>query len=54
MKKVRVVKDYSGSGAYGSRVKNERFEYDTDKDPAGLLKLGLVALVEEPKEPKAK
>lgn len=46
MAKVKVVRSF-GPSAVGSREKNERFEYDADKDPHGLVKLGLVEKIEE-------
>lgn len=50
---VRVVRDYQGSGQYGSRAKGEKFPYDFDRDPGDLKKLGFVELVEADAIPKA-
>lgn len=54
MAKVKALRDF-GPSAVGSRTKNERFDYDMDKDPAGLKKLGFVEAVDEqPPAPKSK
>ena len=38
---VEVVTGWSG-GPYGSREPGETFDYDWERDPADLVKLGLV------------
>ncbi len=53
MVQVKVLRDFQGSGEYGSRAKGEKFEYNMDSDPGGLKKLGLVEAVEAEAAPKA-
>lgn len=40
MAKVTATRGFSGQN--GSRTKGERFEYDVEKDPDKLVKLGFV------------
>lgn len=47
MAKVKALRDFR-SGTIGSRTKGDRFEYDIDKDPADLVKLGLVEVLDKP------
>ncbi len=53
MVQVKVVRDFQGSGEYGSRAKGEKFDYNMDSDPGGLKKLGLVEPVDAEPAPKA-
>lgn len=45
MKEVKVLKSFTSS-LCGSREKGETFGYEVSKDEAGLLKNGLVEVVE--------
>ncbi len=50
MEKVQALRDFSGPN--GSRSKGDKFDYDTQKDPDGLVKLGVIKSLATPKEPK--
>jgi hypothetical protein len=41
--KVTALRDFRNVDL-GSKTKGDRFDYDVDKDPADLVKLGLVQL----------
>lgn len=52
MARAKVICSFTG-GTYGSREKGEVIT-NFDKDPDGLVKLGLVEIEEEQPQPKAK
>lgn len=52
VEKVKATQGFSGQS--GTRSKDEKFDYDTAKDPQGLVRLGLVVPVTPPAPAKAK